>query len=175
MNSELTEALSHTPHTRNQMSPTSLWDSYGIICWIFSVEPIINTTECNSLSLPVIILVRSHRCTHTHKHTHLCLALSLSKQPFYSERLQWSGSAPAKTPFHTSSLPFSKPSLLCDRRAFLPSFLLTQRPGGVAGESGWPDVPWSDRHTDWQGTDMQTEGCCCYRGLWAWFCSHPEL
>lgn len=70
-----------------------------------------------------MVLVHSHRCTHTHRHTHLCLALSLSKQPFYSERLHWSGSAPAKTPFHTSSLPFSKPSLLCDRRAFLPSFL----------------------------------------------------
>lgn len=75
----------------------------------------------------MMILVCSHRCTHTHtlKHTlaRLCLALSLSKQPFYSERLQWSGSAPAKTPFHTSSLLFSKPSLLCDCRAFLPSFL----------------------------------------------------
>lgn len=59
--------------------------------------------------------------------------------------------------------------------SFLPSFLLTQRPGGVAGESGWPDVPWSDRQKDWQGTDMQTGGCCGYCGLWARFCSHPEL
>lgn len=130
---------------------------------MFWIEPSINSS---SLSLFCDAF-----CAQLRRRTRLCLALSLSKQPFYSERLQWSGSAPAKTPFHTSSLPFSK-ALPPVWPQVLPSFLLAQRPGGVTGESGWPDAPWSDRQT---GTDMQTGGCCCYCGPWAWFSSHPEL
>lgn len=100
-------------------------------------------------------------CTHSHRHTHLCLALSLSKQPFYSERLQWSGSAPAKTPFHTSSLPFSKPSLLCDCRAFLPSFLPpdTEAWGSRRGVrmAGCTLIRHTDRQTDKEQTCRQED------------------
>lgn len=46
------------------------------------------------------------------------------------------------------SLSPNPPSCVTAGPSFLPSFLLTQRPGGVAGESGWPDVPRSDTQTD---------------------------
>lgn len=79
-----------------------------------------------TISVSVMIWVHDHKCVQTRacRHIDLCLALSLSKQSFYSERLQWSGSAPAKTPFHTSSLPFCKPSsCVTAGPSFLPSSL----------------------------------------------------
>lgn len=53
------------------------------------------------------------------------------------------------------SLSPNPPSCVTAGPSFLPSFLLTQRPGGVAGESGWPDVP-PIRHTDRQTDKEQT-------------------
>lgn len=138
------------------------------------MKPSINTTEHNSL--PLCDDLGAQPSMHTHRHTHLRLALSLSKQPFYSERLQWSGSAPAKTPFHTSS-PFSKPSLCVTAGpSFLPSSWHTGLGESQGSQDGrmCPDQK-TQRRTDWQGTDMQTGRCCCYRGLWARLSSHPEL
>lgn len=103
----------------------------------------------------MMILVHSHKYTHAH----LCLALSLSKQPFYSERLQWSGSAPAKTPFHTSSLSFSK-TLPPVWPQGLPSFLLTQRAWGShrgVRMAGCALIKHTDRQTNWVTRNRQAE------------------
>ncbi|CAB1423445.1 unnamed protein product [Pleuronectes platessa] len=58
------------------------------------------------------------------------------------------------------SLSPNPPSCVTAGPSFLPSFLLTQRPGGVTGESGWPDVPrshWTDGPTDKEQTCRQED------------------
>lgn len=129
----VSERLSHTHTYTPIFCPQQACGSARIMCWMFWIEPSINTTK----HFPSLWW---SWCTHTH----LCSALSLSKQPFYSEGLQWSGSTPAKTPFQTSSLLFSKSP---------PS----------RGPQGLPSFLYYDTQAWWRRREVRMAGCALIR------------
>lgn len=124
-----------------------------------------------------MILVHGHKCMQTRACRHIQTCVWPCPFPNSSSIVRGSSGVDQLQLRHPFTLP---PSLSANPSScvtagpcFLPSFLLTQRPGGVTGESGWPDVQQSDAYThtqtDWQGPDMQTGGCRRYCRLWIQF------
>lgn len=146
----VSERLSHTHTYTPIFCPQQACGSARIMCWMFWIEPSINTTK----HFPSLWW---SWCAHTHTCARPCPCPnnpSIVRGSNGVDRLQLRHPFRLPPSFSQKALP------LVDRRAFLPSFIMTHRPGGVAGKSGWPDVPWSD---------MQTEGCRCYCGPRVWF------